>query len=108
MTPPTCALNAICVPSGDHVGLKISPSDGNLISLIRSPLSPFTMRSAGRPVTIAPNAKRPSVLQAPAELISCMLSRWGSRVADTSLRIVWPFSALARYKSYENSPASEM
>ena len=45
--------------------------------------------------------------QAPAELMNCMLSRCGSRVEDTSLRIVRPLSALARYMSIENSPASE-
>src|ERR1043166_5192907 len=108
VTPPTCALNAIRLPSGDQVGLKISPSDGSLISFTRSPLLPFTMRSAAWPVTTAPNTNwLPSALHAPAELMNCMLSRWGSRVAETSLRIVLPVSASARYMSIENSPASE-
>ena len=40
--------------------------------------------------------------------MNCMLSRCGSRVDDTSVRMVWPVSASARYMSLENSPASDM
>ena len=71
VSPPAIAANAMRLPSGDQVGLKISPISGSVNSCSRRPLRASITDSTGLPAETAASAmRRPSALQAPAELMN--------------------------------------
>ena len=98
------AEKAITVPSGDHVGLKISPISGNTFSRTMSPVLTSTTVSTGSLPVTAPNTKRsPAGLQAPADRMNWILSKCGSVRLSTNLLRISPVSASARNMSSENT-----
>jgi hypothetical protein len=107
-SPPVSAAKTMRRPSGDHEGVKISPSSANSYSASRRPVRASTMVSTGCPRLSAAKAnRRLSGAQSPAELRNCRLSKCGSPAVRTSRRSMRPVSTSARYMSIEKSDRSE-
>ena len=107
-SPPTVAENAIDFPSGDHVGLRISPTSGTSISRTTSPSATSRIASTALPACTPPTTNcRLSGLHDPAEPMNCRLVKCEFSAVSTSLRTMRPVVASARYRSIENRSRDE-
>jgi ribosomal protein L40E len=77
-------------------------------SRLALPLRVSMIVSTGWPAWSAANAKRRlSGAQSPAEAMNCRLSKCGSLVVSTSLRVIRPEATSATYMSIEKSDFSD-
>ena len=96
-SPPTVAENAIAFPSGDHVGLRISPTSGTSISRATSPSAISRIASTALPACTPPTTNwRLSGLHDPAEPMNCRLVKCELSAVSTSFRTMRPVAVSAR------------
>src|SRR5678815_3183558 len=94
------ALNAMLLPSGDHVGLKTSSTPSITMSLSTPPPGHLKIETAGRPsVSVESASRSPRALQAALDPTYWRLEYRGFPAVSVSVATTLPFSTSATTRS---------